>query len=498
MTSLPLPDTAAIRAISDLRKQLLRRSLTSYAAWVRDAIGWSCVVYLLIFVIAFLISGLDTIPVFDPPRPISFTGQVTGILIALIFLYQLLPRRVAPVTLSRQDLYRLVLSPLPSWQVVRWPLLRTWSLSLLVGVITGGLWTFIAFRIFGVSAYSAAPALGLLFCVLPSLKWLTYLRRDQLNTWIMSRRWQLIGLAGGIAGIIEPTWGLAAPFIKPLSPGLLWYLIVASGATLDVRRSLSIRYPPSFGHQCHLRNRLRHLTLSRFITGELYDPAIHRRLLRQLRGRVIAIKPRFVLSPLPPDSSHIRLVAWRSILQLMRRPFRYLVKMIVLALGGGLLAGFIRDDLFSILYGISLLGMLYSDMLGPPLRPEHIPIRPLHRTVGRVLPGYLFIAVLTVLALGIGSFFITWFAAVTEQQLPFTSMQIGVILFKAETTLLLGMVGLEKIATLSRQSHRRMQIFGAAAFLSILPSLMVGNSGSPWLAGILNLLAVAAFLLLDR
>jgi hypothetical protein len=63
---------------------------------------------------------------------------------------------------------------------------------------------------------------------------------------------------------------------------------------------------------------------------------------------------------------------------------------------------------------------------------------------------------------------------------------------------LLGLVGLEKISMLSRQSHRRTQVYLAAGFLAIIPSLLLGMSGPAAAVGILNLVVVGAFIVFDR
>ncbi len=477
---------------------MLRRSLRSYADWVRDAIGWGCVVYFLVFLAAFLVSGLDKVPRPDPPLPVEPFMYVVEVFIALQLLLLLLPRRILPIPLNRQDLYRLALSPLPSWDVMGRPFARAWLLPALVGLVMGGLWSFAAFRLFGIAVDTAGPALALGLAAVPSLRWLLWLRRDRLNTWPGSRRWTFVGLAACLIGVLAPSWGPAAPFFESLPPGLLWYVVLAGGAVIETRRSLAGRYPPSFGHQCFLRNQLRQLTLSRFVTGEMFDPAVYRRLLRQLRGQRTTTRPWLVIPPFPRAWGGTGLVAWRSILQLVRRPFWSLLRIPGLAVAGGLAAAFPRDDLFSILFASWLLGFLAADLLGPPLRPDHLPIRPRARTAGRILPGFFIATIFTGVVLATGYFLVSWTAAVTAVPLPFTSLQPGAVLFRAVTVLLLALVGLEKISVLNRQSQRRAQIFGPAGFLAILPSLILGSSGDPWAAGIFTLFALGGLLLLER
>ena len=496
--SPPLPDRTAAREIGDLRRTMLHRQLRSYAEWVRDAIGWGCVVYFLIFLIAFLISGLDKVPHPDPPLQTDPFQMAILFFIALAFLFFLLPRRIVPVALSRQDLYRLTLSPLPARTVLGRSFIRTWLPAALTGLLLGGLWSFAAYRLFGLSIYTAGPALALGLAVVPSLRWLLWLRRDRLNTWLASRRWQVVGLVGCLAGVLFPSWGPAAPFFEPFPPGLVWYGLLAGGAIAETLLSLAERYPPSFAHQSFLHNRLRFLTRSRFVTGEMFDPAVYRRLLKQLRGRRIAARPWFVIPPFPRSWGDTGLMSWRTTLQLARRPFWSLLRIPGLALLGGLTAAFIQDDLFSIIYGTGIIGFLCADLLGPPLRPDHLPIRKLARTIGRVLPGLMIAALFTAAALLTGYFLISWASNVSGTPLPATSDFSLALFFRACTVLILGFVGLEKISVLNRQSHRRAQIFGPVGFLAILPSLILGFSGDPWAVGIFNLIAVGGLLILDR
>jgi len=185
----PLPGPDNINVIRKLRQEAFSRSLRSYAEWIRDAIGWGSVVYLLLFLLAFLIMGLDEIPLQDPPlAPGPLTIVLTAGLI-LFLLLLLLPNRSAPVTLNRQELHHLALSPLPEWQVLKRSFTRTWSLHALFGLTAGGLWLFLAQRLYGITPWTAAPAMALIFTMIPSLKWVTWLRRDRLNSWTKSRRW---------------------------------------------------------------------------------------------------------------------------------------------------------------------------------------------------------------------------------------------------------------------------------------------------------------------
>jgi len=493
----PLPGPDDISAIRKLRQQAFSNSLRSYAACIRDAVGWAAVAYFMFFLVAFLIDGLDRIPLQNPPlAPEPLTIAFTAGLI-LFLLILLLPNKMAPVTLNRQELHYLALAPVPEWQVVKRSFTRTWSLHALFGLAAGGMWLFLARRWFGITPWTAVPAAALLSALVPSLRWLSWLRRDRLNSWSRSRRWQIAGLAGCLIGLTGSSWGPIAPFYRASSPGIIWYLLLAAGATGDVYRSLAVRYPPSFRHHCHLRNQLRHLTLSRFLTGELYDPAVYRRLIRQIRGRSIRARPRFGFQPFPLSWGSVGVVAWRSANQLVRRPFWTQVKLVMLLLAGVSYSSSLSNDTISIVMGASMLGLLYAELLGPELRPAHIPIRPFQRTIGRVLPGFL-ITVITIGAmLTVAALFTGWLASATDVPLPFSSIDWGGTIFMAVTVMLLGLVGLEKISTLSRQSYRRVVVILAAGFTSILISLVPGPSGSAWVVGIFNLIAVILFLVLD-
>ncbi len=493
----PLPGSDDLNTIRKFRQEAFSRSLRSYAEWIRDAIGWGAVAYFLLFLVAFLIDGLDKIPLQDPPLdPGPLTIVLTTSLI-LFLLLLLLPNRSAPVTLNRQELHHLALSPVPEWQVLKRSFTRTWSLHALFGLAAGGLWLFLAQRLYGVTPWTAAPAIALLCTAIPSLKWLAWLRRDQLNSWTRSRRWQIAGLAGCLIGMTGTAWGPIAPLCQTLSPGIIWYPLLAVGAAGDVYRSIADRYPPSFRYHCQLRNQLRHLTFSRFLTGELFDPTVFWRLIRQIRGKAIRTRPLFGLQPFPLSWGTVGLVAWRSANQLVRRPFWAQVKTVFLLLAGVMYASSLSNDVISILMSAGMLGLLFAELLGPELRPAHIPIRPLQRTIGRVLPGFLLAVVTIVPIVSVAALLFGWLDSVTDIPLPVSSIEWEGTIFKAVTVMLLGLVGLEKISSLSRQSHRRLQVLYAAGFVAILFSLLVGPSGPAWVVGILNLMAVALFLILE-
>ncbi len=479
-------------SIWTLRRDALRRSLRSYAKWISDGIGWGAVAYLLAILVAVVISGLDSIPRLDPPLPAAKMNVPFSILLAAYFAGGLLfPRRLTPVTVSRSDLAYLVLAPLAPIEVLRWPRFRNALAGSAAVVLIGLAWTVTADGMFAVPLYLAIPASICLLITAQGLEWLRYARGQRIIGPLNGRIWHLAVIFLALLGLAYPSLGLSAPFLRPMPIGAIGWGVLAIGVSLAVGATLRVRYPPSFAHQSHILGQLRFLTFSSLLTGSWFDPDHLIRLQRQLRtGRRRGPPPIHIL-PFPAVWGDTGLIAWRTLQQILRRSFREQVGLLFLMLLVTSLSAHPPSDPVGLATASWAVGLLSARLLGPPLRPDHLPIRPLQRTAGRMLPG----AVLSALvALGV----LLPLAAIVSllaQTFPLPDLPLPTAgLATAVTIPALGLTVLEKLSVTSRQTQHRLQIFMGAGFLALLPAVVLGAKFPPLAIAVVNLACILLLL----
>jgi hypothetical protein len=487
-----LTGAATAWSIWTLRREALRRSLHSYAKWISDAVGWGAVVYLLALLIAVVISGLDSIPRLDPPLPFAAMNVPVSILLAAYFAGGLLlPRRLTPVTVSRFDLMYLVLAPIAPIEVLRWPRLRNALAGSTVAVLVGLAWTVTANGMFATLPYLVIPASICLMVTVQGLEWLRYARGQRIVGPLTGRIWHLAVILLALLGLADPSLGLSAPFLRPAPIGAISWGVLAIGVTLTVGATLRVRYPPSFAHQNHVLGQLRYLTFSSLLTGSWFDPDHLIRLQRQLRSGRRKGSPPIRISPFPAAWGDTGLIAWRTLQQILRRSFREQVGLLLLMLLVTGLCAHPPSDPTGLVTASWAVGLLSARLLGPPLRPDHLPIRPLQRTAGRMLPGAVLAALVALSVLLPMAVIVTLLA----QTLPLPAMPSPIAgLATAVTIPALGLTVLEKLSVTSRQTQHRLQIFVGAGFLALLPAVVLGAIFPPWAIAVVNLVGLLLLL----
>lgn len=340
-------------AIAFLRRRTVWRSLHSYRVWVGRAIGWWSIIYLIFWLVVFALSGAEMVTTLEQPFPLAVPYAV-ALLVALLFLGQLLSGRAPPVVLDRRDLFRVALAPITPLTVMRYRMNLRRSLVVVVAAVVGALWSFIAPHYFHVSAPWAAPAAALVALAHFEIGWLRYAGHHAGDArgraarsaalWLIAAavitsvgavlvgyltnegRAQSLALPEGLRGVLVLFGPLAA--LTEANPLVLVVpLLLTLVAHMAVRQSLRGEFPPRFAAQSLVLTQLQAMRTFQLLAGiagvrggQEADGGHRARLLAALHDRPGATRPARSLKPPGLEQAAWRAIAWRTANELYRRP----------------------------------------------------------------------------------------------------------------------------------------------------------------------------------
>jgi hypothetical protein len=450
-------------ALRYLRRRTLWRALAGYLRWIGKAVGWTSIVYLLFWLVVYLVSGVQLLTPLAEPLPATLLRHGAAVAAALLLLYPALFSRAPPVVLNRRDLYRLGLAPVVPADALAWPLWSARILRFIQGATLGLFWSIIAYYWFAQPAPWAALAGGLLFSLQLELAWLSYTERQTRQ--IIGLLLTLTACLLSLLGLHGEGWGLASAFYLASPWTLFVPALLAVLAALAVRASLLEHYPPRFCAQSLVLAELRAASLltSTLLKVAPVDKEQRRRLLTQLHDRPVARLLMRKLRAPPPHWGALGAFAWRSALTLYRRPWLsqlgllfWLAAVAVASLD--LLGGVVGLMVYAFVLAQALTRLTGPDLLGAPL-----PVAPLERTLGRILPGAAVAAAGVVVALlfaGAAGLAVSPLLIVTVATQPF-----------------LGLVILDKLSSWLGMSHERLEVLAVASLLTLTPGLVAAALG---------------------
>lgn len=506
-------------AVGYLRRRTLLRSTRAYVRWVGKAVGWWTVGYLVFWLVAFVVSGVQLVLVpAAEPLP-SWLAVVPSVALAL-WLGLPLRVRVPPVHLDRRDLMRLALAPAPPRAVLGYRLSLTRASSIVVGALLGGAWTLLARSYLHLDAPFAALAVAVLAVAKVDLAWLRYagssaqvLRGVDAGTagGVLTSAYVLSAASPAVFALVvgEPDWSFAvtAGLASTGVAVLLAPVVLAACAHLAAWRSLAESWPPRFAPQSLVLSQLGSLrslqVLSQAAGLDLGGGAVgaeRERLLAALHDAPGSLRPRRSLRRPPTGAPVWRALAWRSASSLYRRPRAQWLRLGLQAMfaataglaasgslasqaGGPALPGGALGGPFggavAVLFAGFLVGQVVAALLGPTPPARLAPLAPSARTWGRLVPALTVLAVATVV----------------------TTVLLGVVLGSAGgSTSAAGFAALaltaalviEKYSSWTGLSPTRFEPQAVAAIVVALPALLLQAFGYPsWtLTGQWVLLAV--------
>jgi hypothetical protein len=468
-TTLVRPGAAA-DAVAYLRRLTLGRSTRSYLVWIGKSIGWWTVAYLLFWLGAFLVAGIQLLGRLDTPLPIQ-VGPVSVTVAVLAFALVTYRAKAPPVILGRNDLYRLALSPAQPAVSLRWPFTLRWLTVGVTGLVLGGAWAVVSPYWMLQQAYWAGPALALLLIAHVNLLWLRYTTRGNRGA-DLRYVWAAPAAAFlALLGLAFPRFGLTAAFYDASVFTLIMPAALALVTALFVHRTLQSTFPPRFAPQCFVLAELQAMrTMNIFsammgmVGGAGTDAAYRARLLATLHDKPGVTRPRRSLRLPKPQLPAWRAIAWRTWLMLYRRPLGPQLRtgvFLLVSTAGLLLAA--RVGAFGLFLSAVLTGNLASQLLGSGNYSATLPLDPVARTRGRTVPGAVLLFITLVLMT-----FLRAFLGVLPPAGAFPA---------AATLMLLTLVLLEKYSTWTRTPHQRMEAWVVAALLASAPAFLLGAFG---------------------
>jgi len=467
-------------AVDYLRRLTVVRSFHAYRVWVGRAVGWWTLVYLVGWLVVFVVAGLEALT--PLANPVAGPRMVLVGIFVLMFISLALAGRVPPVILDRRDLYRLGIAPVEPWAALRWRFSVRVAGAAALGAFIGLLWTAVTPAVFGYGAPWAAPALALVFVARFTGSWLRYASATEGSRY--AGWW--VALAGVALAVLP--YGLTEAFLSASPLGLLAPALLAAMGLALSRKSLREYWPPRFPAQSLVLTQLQAMRTLQLIAGmagflrqAAADGGERRRLLAALHDTPGATKPRRSLPLVAATAPQWRAIAWRTATDLWRRPLLRSLFALVITISAataavlvnsgaeGLRAGGVTSLLGGAL-GVLLAALLTaragSALLGPELAVGALPLEPLERTLGRVVPGaalFLLFGLPAVFYFGVG-----------------VSGLVG-----AATLVLLVLLALEKYASWSGTGTSRWEAQIVAAIFAALPSLVLAAFGVPgWTVGV--------------
>jgi hypothetical protein len=459
----------AASGVSYLRRLTLGRATRSYVTWIGKSVGWWTIAYLVFWLGAFAVAGIQLLSRLDSPLPIR-VAPVSVTIAVLAFSLVTYRAKVPPVILGRNDLYRLALAPAPPVASLRWPFTLRWITLAVTGTALGSAWAVVSPYWLHQQAYWAGPALALLLISHANLLWLRYTTRDNPGA-DLRFIWAAPAAAGlALLGLVAPRFGLTAAFHEASILSLILPAVLAGGTAWLVHRTLERTYPPRFAPQCFVLAELQAMRTMNILSammgmagGAGADATYRARLLATLHDKPGVTRPTRSLRLPSARLPAWRAVAWRTWLMLYRRPLGPQLRTLVFLLvstTGLLLAT--RAGAFGLFLGAVLAGNLASQLLGSGNYSATIPLDPVARTRGRTVPGavLLFIALLLLTV-------VFGFMGI----LPAGAFAL------AASLMLLILVLLEKYSTWTRTPHQRMEAWVVAALLASAPAFLLSAFG---------------------
>ena len=376
-------------AVSYLRRRTLGRAVRGYLDWIGKAVGWASVVYLIVWFVIFLVSGIQLLAPLTDPLSTRYLPLAANALLAAFLLFPLFRAHAPPVILSRADLYRLALAPAPPGLSLRWAYTLKSLLYAFSGLVLGACWTLLAATWLATRAPLAGPLLALLAPAQLGLAWLAYAGGTTESK--VSRRYPafLVGLILALCtlGALIPGWGLAAALHSPNPLTLLQPAALLALVLWGVRASLREAFPPAFPAQCPRAERTPRDVDARFFWGRARrDPARRGELLAQLRDKPTRAFSRRLRAP-PAAWGALGATSWRSALSLLRRPgLSHVFLFLLLAASSfGVLSRAV--GLVGVLFAALALGGSLLRLIGPAAPRAPPPPGPRRRGAGPRLAG---------------------------------------------------------------------------------------------------------------
>ncbi len=466
---MPASATSATSAIAYLRRRTVWRAVRGYLDWIGKAVGWASVVYLVVWFVIFLVSGIQLLKPLSDPLPTFFLPLAANALLSVFLLLPFLRSAAPPVILSRADLYRLALAPASPGESLRWAFALKGVLYALAGFVLGACWSLVAATWLAKSAPWAAPALALLASAQLGLAWLAYVSASKGATFEGEKGLPTSRLLGGLVvllcvlGALAPGWGLAAALHGPSPLTLLEPLLLLALTLWAVRASLRDAFPPAFPVQCLVLSELRALSTLAFLGAGAADPVRRGELLAQLREKPTRATKRRL--PLPPPAWGAGgAYGWRTALSLLRRPLPSHVVLMVLLAASSFGALSRAVGLLGVLFAALALGGALTRLLGPAAPAPPLPVAPADEALGRTLPGGLVAGVVVMLVLTL--------AAGAGVALTGSALVIAV------TQPLLGLLLLAKLSSWTGLPSERAEAWFVAALLALTPGLLLEPLGA--------------------
>ncbi len=462
-------------AVSFLRRNTNTRSLRGYVEWIGKSVGWWTIVYLIFWLVAFGISGVQMLGRLEEPLPVPLPPLISAVF-TFMFALVVYGNKAPPLFLDRRDVYRLALGPVRPRDALRWPFIKAWLVRAAIGLLIGSVYAAVAPYWLHHDAWLAGPVLALILITHVNVRWIRYWLRDNPGA-DLRFIFALLGVTAlSLLGVFVPQLGLAAGF----GSSGLWVLVlpavVAAVSGVLVHRSLEHSWPPRFAPQCFVLAELqamRAMNIMASLAGQpgTDDPAYRQRLLDTLHDRPGVTRPRRSLRQPPASAPAWRAIDWRTRSLLYRRPWTSQVRLVftVLLVTAGVL-GVISGvgGSFGVL-GLALIAaQLGSFTLGPAGYAATLPLMAQQRTLGRLVA----VSALLVLATA---------AAFVSAPFLLTAAVPGELLMTVISLLLLSVLLLEKYSSWTGAPPRRMEAWVVAGLLASAPAMLLAAFTLPGL-----------------
>lgn len=476
--------------VAYLRNLTLRRATREYVDWIGKSVGWWTILYLLFWMVVFAISGIELLGRLDEPLPIPI-GVPIATTFTFIFGSLIYRARAAPVHVNRRDVYRLVLSGVQPFAVLRWPFIKRWATLGFIGLALGTVFAVVAPYWLHYHAWFAGPGLALILISHLNLTWIRYNQWGNPDADLRTIILLPVATAFSLIGVFLPTIGLTAAFNSNSPLSLFLPLLLAVGSSYVVHRTLERSYPPRFAAQSFVLSELSAMRQLNLIAGMAgipadFDPAYRARLLATLHDKPGVTKPSRSIRPPRPGAPQFQAIAWRTFSMLYRRHLGAQLRLVVQ------FAATVAVIYFAPLagsFGLLLAALVMSNLaaftLGVGGYPRHYPLSAWHRTIGRVIPA----GILAVLAAVVADVL-----AVTLGGAP---APVPGDLILTASMLLSAVLWLEKYSSWTGAPPRRMEPWIVAALLASAPVLLLTAFGAPGLVLPVQLGIMVLLLLLD-
>jgi hypothetical protein len=440
--------------LGQLRRRTLSRAGATYARWVERAIGWGTLVWALFWLVFYAIAASQVVIFNVKPGSSTVLPLILSALVAVVVLFTSLNRRTPNVILNRGDLYRLGTAPLEPRAVLAWPFTNARLTAFFTGVLVGLVWWLFAYAFFRFQPALAPVALGLWFAATLDWGWLRYAGspRGPILVAIVA-----VGVIGDLTVGIGGSSALLS--LNPL--GLLIPAVALVVGYVFSSAALRDAYPPRFASHSLTLSQLRAMNFTALMVQRPPDPDVRRRLMETLRQSAPRMRPTRSLT-YPRGTGQLGALAWRVAQTLYRRTAleqvgTALQLLTVVAASSALIEGVVGELLlmFALAYGIPRL-------LGPAF--PALPVDVVTRTLGRVLPGVVVIAVIGALAAIVGA---------ATSSFPLGIVLIGVL------HALIALVALEKFSARFKTPPSSLDVALISAFVAVLPEVTLGILGMP-------------------